>query len=433
MKDESLGNLGFKGHTLWKRTLDSGSVAFRSEFRDKSRAPARKRVTLQANTLSAARREAFDLAQGWALGLHDPWDVRDEVDATVRAAADAWLAHGRGGAGWSPATLRGRESVMDLLAADLGKRTVRSLGAADVRAFVCSPRLAVSSQASYHRIVNTFLRWCVAQGYAGRAVTEDVPKPRAKGKARVRCFTREHLDAFVGACDAYAVEKAHVYDPAGKGHFIWVRDLARFLAATGLRKGEARHLRWCDVDLDRGVIRVTSYADPVLGIEFETKCDSDRTLPLFPEAKAAILAHRARVEPRHGIRSEDPIWLGPRGGILGESQVNRAFRRARELAGLPDHLDVHALRHSFASWLLSAGEDLFRVSRWMGHASIKTTADTYGHLVNMESKVGAEVFSGGERTKRERRRSASARRARWRSRRSRQPAQTASTGARQAG
>jgi integrase len=41
----------------------------------------------------------------------------------------------------------------------------------------------------------------------------------------------------------------------------------------------------------------------------------------------------------------------------------------------------HQLRHSFASGLLAAGVPIFKVSRWLGHASIQLTADAYGHLI----------------------------------------------------
>ena len=79
----------------------------------------------------------------------------------------------------------------------------------------------------------------------------------------------------------------------------------------------------------------------------------------------------------------------------GETQVNKVFRQVRQMAALPKSLDVHACRHTFASWLLSEGEMLYRVSWWMGHSRISITADTYGHLQQTESEAGRRIFSEG--------------------------------------
>ena len=63
------------------------------------------------------------------------------------------------------------------------------------------------------------------------------------------------------------------------------------------------------------------------------------------------------------------------------------------MAALPDSLDVYACRHTFASWLLSEGETLYRVSRWMGHKRISVTADLYGHFTESTGEVGVKVFA----------------------------------------
>jgi site-specific recombinase XerD len=58
------------------------------------------------------------------------------------------------------------------------------------------------------------------------------------------------------------------------------------------------------------------------------------------------------------------------------------FNRLLAEAGItPRYHPFHALRHTFASDLLGAGVPMLKVSRWLGHASIQTTVDTYGHLL----------------------------------------------------
>jgi site-specific recombinase XerD len=60
--------------------------------------------------------------------------------------------------------------------------------------------------------------------------------------------------------------------------------------------------------------------------------------------------------------------------------VRVPFKDAADRAGLPKALRVHDLRHTFASLFLVDGGDIFKLSRILGHSSVKITADTYAHL-----------------------------------------------------
>lgn len=59
--------------------------------------------------------------------------------------------------------------------------------------------------------------------------------------------------------------------------------------------------------------------------------------------------------------------------------VSHRFKRGVRAAGLDDDYKFNTLRHTFASWAVIAGVDLYRVSKWMGHKSISTT-EIYAHL-----------------------------------------------------
>jgi integrase len=73
--------------------------------------------------------------------------------------------------------------------------------------------------------------------------------------------------------------------------------------------------------------------------------------------------------------------------------VRDAMREALGLARLPDHLTVHGLRHTFATLHLLRGAALLWVSRQLGHASVKITADTYGGWIQPESPGTADAFA----------------------------------------
>jgi integrase len=153
------------------------------------------------------------------------------------------------------------------------------------------------------------------------------------------------------------------------------RPLAETLIATGLRISEALALTWDDVDLDSRTIRVLrSRKAEGRG---STKGDRFRAVDFGPRLERVMHAL-----PRAG--SADPrtlVFRGPRGGELSRSDVSRDLhKQALEDAALRRTLRLHDLRHTAAASWLAAGLPLIYVQRQLGHASITTTQQVYGHL-----------------------------------------------------
>lgn len=159
------------------------------------------------------------------------------------------------------------------------------------------------------------------------------------------------------------------------------------IAALGLRKGEALALKWDDLDLDAGSLRVRgtlSRIDKQLVVTEPKTAKSRRTLALSPGMVFLLSVHsdlqqieRERagnlwVESGHVFTTEF-------GGPLEPSNVLRALKKAAEKAGVAG-ATVHTLRHSAATTMLEAGVNLKAVSDLLGHADIRITADVYGHV-----------------------------------------------------
>jgi integrase len=150
------------------------------------------------------------------------------------------------------------------------------------------------------------------------------------------------------------------------------RPLAATLIATGLRISEALGLTWEDIDLDRRSLRLMrSIKAAGTG---STKGDRARPVDFGPRLHAVL----TELGPAAGRTA---VFRGPRGGELSRSDVSRDLhKRALEDAGLRSSLRLHDLRHTAAASWLAAGLPLIYVQRQLGHASITTTEQVYGHL-----------------------------------------------------
>ena len=154
-------------------------------------------------------------------------------------------------------------------------------------------------------------------------------------------------------------EVAQLMAAASQGH---IRHLIGLAAHTGLRKGELIHLEWSDIDLDRRVIQVTSKEN------WKTKTRRSRDVPISPDALEILTSMPRYIDSGQLFR-----WHNK---PIGSFDIT--WRRTRDRAGVRP-LPFHALRHTFASYLVMGGYDLRMVQAYLGHSSI-TVTERYAHL-----------------------------------------------------
>jgi integrase len=145
---------------------------------------------------------------------------------------------------------------------------------------------------------------------------------------------------------------------------------------AGLRRGELMGLRWCDVDLARGVIEVRQAWDPKEHEMVAPKSAAgSRRVPVAAVLRA-FLAPLSLAAPAHRERL---VFSGGEVPFCASSVSERA-RRAWRKAGL-EPICLHDCRHTFASLMIAAGVNAKALSTFMGHANISITLDRYGHLM----------------------------------------------------
>ena len=144
--------------------------------------------------------------------------------------------------------------------------------------------------------------------------------------------------------------------------WIGARDTAVLLLlyGAGLRISEALSLTVGEAPQpDSDVIRITG------------KGGKERIVPVLPVTIRAIARYQALCPYSRG--GDEPLFVGAKGGPLNARLIQLAMVRLREALMLPATATPHALRHSFATHLLSAGADLRQIQELLGHASLSTT------------------------------------------------------------
>jgi integrase len=162
----------------------------------------------------------------------------------------------------------------------------------------------------------------------------------------------------------------------------------------GLRRSEALALRWEDIDLDKGVLRVRQTLHRVGGtLEFlPTKTPrSRRTVPLPGSVREALLDHRARQQEERAVAR---VWLDSGlvfvtaiGTAIDPMNFTHAFQALCNRAGVR-RVRLHDLRHTSVSLLLDMGEHLRLVMEIVGHTALEMTMNVYGH-VSLDSQRAA--------------------------------------------
>ena len=159
--------------------------------------------------------------------------------------------------------------------------------------------------------------------------------------------------------------------------------------ATGLRRGELLGLKWEDIDLTVGVIRVRRQVARIGGkiVEAPLKTkNAYRTVTISPQAVEVLNAQKAKT-------NDEYVFPSPNGGPISPDSVNNMLKRVLKRAGIP-RVRFHDLRHTFASILIGQDVPLINVSNFLGHSDLSTTANIYAHLDKASKQASANIITG---------------------------------------
>ncbi len=231
-----------------------------------------------------------------------------------------------------------------------------------------------------HVILHRALRDAVRWGLLERNVANLSDPPVAKSPEaavwspeQVRAFLAEHKGDRLSA--------------------LW-----RLVAATGMRRGEILGLRWRDLDLDAGQLRI---AQTLVVVNYEPtfsepKTDAGRrTISIDPATVVALRSHRARQATERlawgtGWKGGelDLVFTREDGSAVHPERLSKWFDQRVAASGLP-RISFHGLRHSYVTMLLRAGQPVRAVSARVGHANATVTNTIYSHVLPGDDQAAA--------------------------------------------
>jgi integrase/recombinase XerC len=227
---------------------------------------------------------------------------------------------------------------------------LQRLRPADVRAFVTARRAEGLGARGVQRALaalRSFYRYLERENLADSAALRSVRSPKLP-----RTLPRPLSET----------DAARTIDEAGQDDEPWIAArnaaLITLLYGTGLRISEALSLKRGDTPLGETLT--------ILG-----KGAKERAVPIIPAVREAV-DHYAQLCPFDTGRS-GALFLSRRAKPMSPREAQALMQRLRGRLGLPSSATPHALRHSFATHLLTNGGDLRVVQELLGHASLSTT------------------------------------------------------------
>lgn len=295
---------------------------------------------------------------------------RDLPKITFRAFAEKWLREYCRTA-LKPSTLRGYENwIRGHLMPFFGYMQLSEITPEDVQAYVSdkladgkvSPKSINNSLVPLKRMFTIAVRW----GYLRANPAQYVDKPRL-----------DHQEM-----DFLKPEEIRLFlDNASEEFYPF------FLTAimTGMRRGELLALQWGDIDWENRTIHVRR---SVWGGRFQTPKSkrSIRAIAMSPFLRKTLRRHMLKSAPN----DHELVFASRDGTFLdGDNLIKREFLPALRRAGLRK-IRFHDLRHTYVALLIAQGENVKFIQSQLGHASIQTTLDRYGHLLPEGNSAAGE-------------------------------------------
>ena len=225
----------------------------------------------------------------------------------------------------------------------LGDKKLAGMTEADILSYLYALELKPATRNRHLALIKAVFTWAIRMGYTNRSPALYI-KALPEVTSDRRAMDDSQLQCWMEVCECWRNGKPDHEALA----------LLMFLALTGLRLGETRHLRLEDVDWSRKVITLR-----------HTKNGKLRRVPVCDKAFVLLTEQRQYLG--------DEGWVFPGKGTDNPvAEPRRLQKRICEAAGIPP-FTIHEMRHTFATKLIESGADIHTVKDLLGHSTIKVT------------------------------------------------------------
>ena len=378
-----------------------------------------KRHAVYAKTLEELREKEAQIANDQFIGIK-----AEARNVTINEMFDLWCQIKRG---LKNNTFENYKYMYNLFARpNFGKSRISTLKKSDVKRFyiqLADDRgLQASTIDSVHTVLHQVLQMAVDDNFIRNnpsdGVLKELKQSRTFNNEKRRALTQPEQNLLLDY-----LKRHHTYTH-------WYPIFA-VMIGTGLRIGEVAGLRWCDIDLDEGIIDVNHtlvYYDHrdenhkkgcYFNINTPKTPNSNRQVPMLDFVKEAFLMEKEN-QQAIGLQCKvvidgytDFIFLNRDGGTFYHGSLNKTIRRiirdcnlevlekGEEEPVLLPHFSCHSLRHTFTTRMCEAGVNVKVIQDTLGHSDIATTLEIYAEVTKEFKKqefVGLNDFFVGQRT-----------------------------------
>lgn len=205
-------------------------------------------------------------------------------------------------------------------------------------------------------------KWAEANGFISASPWKNIVIPKNFSEREIVVFSQEDIKKILTSCSGYK------------------KDIILLAYRTGMRIGEILVLKWADINFNEGFLTVRRTLSGY----------NEITAPKTKKSCRRVDLDKITLEMlKKNIGEGEYVFTRKDGTIYSRQSIN--LPKICKIAGIVPR-SFHALRHTHATILLSAGVHPKVVQERLGHAKISTTLDTYSHLVPGIQKVAVDVF-----------------------------------------
>ncbi len=261
----------------------------------------------------------------------------------------------------------------------LGKIALKKLDRSIIQKFIdgLSNELAAKTVRAIFSMLKLCLKAANEDGLMER-VTDNIRLPKAVVK-EVRVLSKQEQTQLEQAIESRDLEN----------------DIGILICLyTGIRIGEMCALTWNDIDFERSMLTINKTMYRVKSKTKQKKTEVITSAPKSAYSEREIPIASFLCERFFKIKKESGYVINRNGKYIEPAAYNRYFGKLLKDVGLP-HIKYHSLRHTFAVRAMELGVDIRTLSELLGHSSVSTTLNYYGHSLPEHKRSQIELIGGG--------------------------------------